>query len=109
MVSVHACGINEKIMNQFYSLSQRLEFICRGTDKVSYFSLKYANNHTQNNALYHLGYLIMLITGAFDDLAWILDTITKQDITGFLRKYITKTFRGIATTIRLIYSLRVYC
>lgn len=71
----HGYGISEEIMNQFDSLSQRLEFICRATDKVSYFSLKHANNDTQDSTLYHLGYLIMLITGAFDDLAWILTHI----------------------------------
>ncbi|MQR93680.1 hypothetical protein [Fictibacillus phosphorivorans] len=75
VVSGHGCGISDEIMNQFDSLSQRLEFICRATDKVSYFALKYANNDTQDNTLYHLGYLIMLITGAFDDLAWILTYI----------------------------------
>ncbi|SDM85708.1 hypothetical protein SAMN05518871_102407 [Psychrobacillus sp. OK028] len=75
VVSGQGCGISDEIMNQFDSLSQRLEFICRATDKVSYYSLKYANNDTQDNTLYHLGYLIMLITGAFDDLAWILTQI----------------------------------
>ncbi|MEC1157812.1 hypothetical protein [Cytobacillus horneckiae] len=75
VVSGNGSGVSDEIMNQFDSLSQRLEFICRATDKVSYFSLKYANNDTQDNTLYHLGYFIMLITGAFDDLAWILTYI----------------------------------
>lgn len=70
-------SISQEVVNQFDSLSQRLEFICRATDKVSYYSLKQSNNDTQDNTLYHFGYLIMLITGIFDDLAWILTHIYK--------------------------------
>lgn len=65
-------SVSEELFNQLDSLSQRLEFICRASDKVSFYSLKLANNDTQDNTLYHLGYLVMLITGVFDDLAWVI-------------------------------------
>lgn len=62
----------EDVFNQFRSLLQRLEFICRATDKTSYYALKPSNSETYSKTLYHFGYLIMLITGVFDDLAWII-------------------------------------
>lgn len=72
VVSLHGKNISEDVFNQFDSLSLRLEMICRAADKVSFYDLKYANNDTQDNTVYHLGYLIMLITGVFDDIAWII-------------------------------------
>ncbi|OEF96363.1 hypothetical protein [Desulfuribacillus alkaliarsenatis] len=71
VVSTHKI-LGDDILEQFSSLSQRLEFICRSYDKISYFDLKKANNDTQSNTIYHFSYFIMLITGIFDDIAWIL-------------------------------------
>jgi len=75
VVNAHDKSLGEQIFNQFDSLSTRLEFLCRSADKTSYYALKCPNNDTQDNALYHFGYLIMLITGVFDDLAWIIDEL----------------------------------
>ena len=77
-IAVHSK--NEKIQtseifNNLQSLSTRLDFICRAVDKINFYSLKNANNDTFDNALYHLGYFIMLCTGAFDDLAWIINNL----------------------------------
>lgn len=72
VVSLHGKNISEDLFNQFDSLSLRLELICRAADKVSFYDLKYPNNDTQDNTVYHLGYLIMLMTGVFDDIAWII-------------------------------------
>lgn len=71
-VYAHGKGLPEKVFEYLDSLGRRLEFICRAYDKVAFFSLKTANNDTQDNQLYHLAYFIMLITGAFDDLAHII-------------------------------------
>lgn len=81
-IVVYAKGksLSEDVYNQFDSLSQRLDFICRAADKVSYFALKWPDNDTQSNTLYHFGYLVMLITGAFDDLAWIIRFVYKLNI-----------------------------
>jgi len=57
---------------QLESLAQRLEFICRAADHASFFSLRRADNDNQDRMLYHAAYLVMLITGVFDDLAWFL-------------------------------------
>jgi hypothetical protein len=64
--------ISDELFEQFSSLSKRLEFACRAYDKLSFYDLKPANNDTQDNTMYHFSYLIMLITGIFDDLAWII-------------------------------------
>src|SRR5690606_20587977 len=64
--------IDSKVEEQFDSLAHRLEYICRSADKVSIYSLKEGNNSNQANALYHFGYLVMLITGVYDDIAWII-------------------------------------
>lgn len=64
-VPVDAC-------KQFDSLAQRLELICRAADHASHFALRRADNDNQDRALCHTAFLIMLITGAFDDLAWLI-------------------------------------
>lgn len=58
--------------NQLDSLAQRLEFLCRAADRASYFALRRADNDNQDDALYHTAFLITLITGVFEDLAWFL-------------------------------------
>jgi len=57
---------------QLDSLAQRLEFICRAADNTSYYALKRANNDNQDRALYNAAFLVMLVTGIFDDLAWLI-------------------------------------
>jgi len=71
-VYAHGKGLPEEIFDRLDSLGRRLEFICRAYDKIALFSLKSANNDTQDNQLYHLAYFVMLITGVFDDLARII-------------------------------------
>ena len=73
VVGTYGKSMPEEIFSQFDSLSTRLELLCRAADKTSYYALKWPNNDTQDNTLYHFGYLIMLITGVFDDLAWIIN------------------------------------
>ncbi|MBE7122994.1 hypothetical protein [Bacillus cereus] len=64
-----------KVFEQLDSLSRRLEFLLRAQDKVQFFELKTVNNDTQDIVLYHLAYFIILITGVFDDLAWIIHSL----------------------------------
>ncbi|MBI5000852.1 MAG: hypothetical protein HZB92_04910 [Euryarchaeota archaeon] len=73
-------SISESVYRQFDSLKHRLMFICRSADKASFYALKEPNNDTQDNTLYHFGYFIMLITGAFDDLAWIIKHLYSLDL-----------------------------
>jgi hypothetical protein len=85
IVATHGKSTSENVFNQFDSLSMRLELICRAADKTCFFALKSPNNDTQDNTLYHFGYLIMLITGVFDDLAWIINglynfNLEKRDV-----------------------------
>ena len=78
----HGKGLSEKIHNYFGSLGTRLDFICRSYDKIAFFSLKTANYSDLNNQLYHLAYFIMLVTGAFDDLAHIIAEFYYMKIKG---------------------------
>lgn len=81
-VAVYAHGkyLSEVIFDHLDSLSRRLGFICMAYDKVAFYSLKTANNDTQDNQLYHLAYFIMLITGALDDLAHIIKEFYQLEI-----------------------------
>jgi len=78
----HGKGISEKIHGYLASLGTRLEFICRAYDKVAFLSLKTANWDEQSNQLYHLAYLIMLITGVFDNLAHTIKEFYDMPIKG---------------------------
>lgn len=54
------------------SLATRLEYVCRASDKISYYSLQNPGNDTKAKTAYHFSYMILLATGIFDDLAWII-------------------------------------
>lgn len=59
--------------NAFHSLNQRTAMAVRAIDHLMYEALKTPNNDTTDNALYHFGYLVTLITGSFEDLAAIFN------------------------------------
>jgi hypothetical protein len=115
-VAVHAHGKNlaEVIFDHLDSLSRRLEFICMAYDKVAFYSLKTANNDTQDNQLYHLAYFVILITGALDDLAHIIKEFYQLEIhyrMGItLRiapdKKIPKFYQELQNKINAFYPLR---
>lgn len=58
--------------SNYGSLYQRLYLICKALDKIDFQSLKNPNNDTLDESLYHLGFMIMLVTGTFDGIAWIV-------------------------------------
>ncbi len=66
---------NELIFKNMASLSTRLTFICMAYEKAAYFTKLKINHDTFDYTLYHLGFFIMLCTGAFDDLAWMINNI----------------------------------
>ncbi len=65
------------------SLATRLEYVCRASDKVSYYSLQNPGNDTKARTAYHFSYMIFLATGIFDDLAWIIDTLNKLQLSKY--------------------------
>jgi hypothetical protein len=65
-------ALGADVRDQLSSLGKRLCFLCRAADRGSHAALQRANNDTEDNALYHLAYFVMLATGVFDDLAWTL-------------------------------------
>ncbi|WP_283593107.1 hypothetical protein [Paraclostridium bifermentans] len=64
-----------EVKEQTYSLAQRLIFLCKASDKISYYSLKKQGNDNRDECLYNFAYFIMLATGIFDDFAWILNRL----------------------------------
>ncbi|HHT7166504.1 TPA: hypothetical protein ACTZ3T_002825 [Bacillus cereus] len=66
--------------SSFGSLHQRLYLISKALDKIDFHSLRNANNDTLDECLYHLGYMIMLVTGAFDGIAWIIKNFHEIDL-----------------------------
>lgn len=61
------------IIEWMESLSTRLELFCRAIDLVKIECLKSQNNNSALMLVYHLGYALLLITGIFDNVAWILN------------------------------------
>jgi len=78
--SAHGKEPPEKIHNHFRSLMTRLNFICRAYDKIAFFCLKTPNYNDQDSQLYHLVYFVMLITGVFDGLAYIIHEFYHMNI-----------------------------
>lgn len=73
-VAVHHVGrsVPTQVYEQLHSLHKRLEFICKASDTVSFYALSTPDNESEFNILYHLAYLVVLVTGIFDDLAWLV-------------------------------------
>jgi len=57
------------------SLWIRFNFLLRAYEKVAYYALDLGHDDSHNNVLYHLGFFILLCTGAFDELAWIANDL----------------------------------
>jgi len=70
----------KQVKEQTYSLAQRLIFLCKASDRISYYHLREANNDTMDECLYNFGYFVMLVTGIFDDFAWILSMLYSLDL-----------------------------
>lgn len=54
------------------SLYTRLDFYCRSSDFVKIHSLMKQNNTNASHMLYHMSYMAILMTGTFDNIAWII-------------------------------------
>ncbi|MBP1950695.1 hypothetical protein [Virgibacillus litoralis] len=62
------------VLKQNYStsLTNRLYLLCKSVDEIEFYSYKTPNNDTKDEALYHLGYYIMLLTGSFENIAGVI-------------------------------------
>lgn len=74
-IRVGFSALPASVSDQLGSLGQRLGFALRAADQMSFESLKQPTNDTEDRILYHFAYLVMLATGIFDDLAWMLTYI----------------------------------
>lgn len=70
----------QEVKEQTYSLAQRLGFLCKASDRISYYYLKKQGNDNRDECLYNFAYFIMLATGIFDDFAWILNRLYSLDL-----------------------------
>ncbi|MBN3345515.1 hypothetical protein CF050_01120 [Clostridium botulinum] len=71
---------NDKLFEYANSLSTRLEFYCRACDQTKIECLRTPNNLTKSYIKYNFGYLIIIMTGIYDNLAWIINDIYKLNI-----------------------------
>ena len=65
------------------ALDKRLELISICLDKCLIEANKNQNNCTVMHLRYHVAYLILLVTGTFDNLAWIINTQYGLDLGKF--------------------------
>lgn len=61
-----------EVATQLESLGRRLEFICRALDEGLISALATPSNSSEDDLLYHIAVLILLISGAYDDVAWLI-------------------------------------
>jgi hypothetical protein len=66
---------NDRLIEHTDSLSTRLEFYCRACDQTKIECLRSPNNLTASYMKYNFGYLILIMTGIYDNLAWIIKDI----------------------------------
>ena len=59
------------LFEQLKSLCLRQELLCRSSDQCRVHAYGPLSNHHLTEGLYHFAYFVMLVTGLFDDLAWL--------------------------------------
>jgi len=73
-MSVHGKGTlpeAAKLGSYLAALLDRTENVARAVDEVGFEFYNGATNDAQDGMIYHLSYLILLVTGIFDSLAWV--------------------------------------
>ncbi len=70
-ISVHLKHRYPDINRTIGSLWKRFDFILRAYEKVAFHALGLDDADSHSHVLYHLGFFVMLCTGAFDEIAWI--------------------------------------
>lgn len=75
----------DDLMKYCDSLSTRLEFYCRACDQTKIECLKKPSNLTASYIKYNFGYLILIMTGIYDNLAWIINELYELNITDGLK------------------------
>lgn len=60
------------LADQIVSLTKRAKLLIQAADKIGREALRRPDSTTVSQAEYHLSYLILLVTGMFDELGWIV-------------------------------------
>jgi hypothetical protein len=63
------------VENLLQSLNDRMMLMNKSVIELKYQSLKTVSNHASTEIIYHLSYFVILVTGSYDNLAWILNYI----------------------------------
>ncbi len=106
--------VSAEVHDHLASLGTRLQLVCMAADQTSFHALKSPDNLTLDRTLYHFAYLVMLCTGVFDDLAWlmahrygiVLDrrhiklTVSEGKTTNDLYRELGKSNKGLCELLR---------
>lgn len=62
------------------ALDNRLNLMARCLDQCKISAYKKVDNNSIMHIKYHLSYLLLLITGTFDNLAWLINNLYKMEL-----------------------------
>jgi len=76
----------DTIENLLQSLNDRMILMNKAVIELKYESLRTVTNNASTEVMYHLSYFVILVTGVYDNLAWIINYLYKlgfslEDIT----------------------------
>jgi hypothetical protein len=63
----------EVLEDLLQSLNDRMILMNKSVIELKYHSLKTVNNNASTEVMYHLSYFVVLVTGVFDNIAWMLN------------------------------------
>jgi hypothetical protein len=78
--------------NLCQSLDDRVTLINKAVVELKYHSLKTVSNQGTMDLMYHLSYFVILITGSYDNIAWMLNYIFEL---GFSLQNVTRNQVGL--------------
>ena len=100
---------NDADINTANALSNRLLLFSMCMDNASIEAYKPQNNITAMHIKYHISYLLLLVTGSFDSLAWLINNLYGMGFEIKMRTQIdliNKKFRkGVEQKSSLLYDL----
>lgn len=75
-----SCCVNEGDLDWANALDNRLNLLVRCLDQCKIATYKKTDNNSIMHIKYHLSYLLLLITGTLDNIAWLMNDLYKLDL-----------------------------
>ena len=75
-----SCSVKAQKLNWPDALDNRLDLMARCLDQCKISAYKKVGNNSIMQIKYHLSYLLLLITGTFDNLGWIINDLYKLEL-----------------------------